>query len=294
MMPDPELTLGAAVRTSRLELEAAGIDEAMSEARRLVLDALQLDAVALIRDPDMLLSAEQSDKVRSWLKRRIAGEPIARMRGWQEFYGRRFHLSEATLEPRQDTETIIEAVLTTVDGSHGRDYPWKILDVGSGTGCIAVTLLAELPSATATGTDISSQAIDMARQNAQNHGVAQRLTWAETDLAAGLPLSFDLIVSNPPYIKSGDIPELQTEVVAFDPKTALDGGCSGLRCYEELSVQLSSAGWSGHLFVEIAANDHGRVIEALAENGLQFDSEKVHLWQDLTGQVRCVAIETLC
>ena len=293
-MLSPQLTLQGLVQRVREQLEAVKVETPDVEARRLVTDALKLDAVALIRDPDMKLDQAQIACVSGWLERRADGEPLARIRGWQEFYGRRFDLTEATLEPRADSETIIEAVLATVDSGRGRDHPWRILDVGTGTGCLAITLLAELPHATATATDISAQAIDTTGSNAQRLDVDARLTRIVTNLTGDPPLPFDFVVSNPPYIKSSEIPQLQTEVVSFDPLVALDGGDSGLSCYEELSAQLSAAAWGGHLFVEIAANDNERVVFALRQNGLKFANEQVQLWRDLTGHVRCVAIETRC
>ena len=292
-MPDAPLTLQGAVTLVGEKLANADIEQPAAEARRLVLDALEFDSVELIRSPEKMLSTSQVDTVQHWLTRRSGGEPLARMRGWQEFYGRRFELSEATLEPRADTETLIDAVLAKVDESHGRSYPWQLLDVGTGTGCIAITLLAELPQARAVATDISAQAIHSARANAQNLGVETRFESCLTDFAEGLSLDFDFVVSNPPYIKSEEITALQTEVRAFDPLLALDGGASGLSCYCKLSSQLARAAWGGHLFVEIAANDHVRVIEAFEQEGLKFKREDAQLWRDLTGHVRCVAIETL-
>ncbi len=293
-MTNEPLTLHGAVRHVGERLQAAGIETATAEARRLVCEALAIDAVALIRDPGVELDETQADNVSHWLQRREQGEPLARIRGWQEFYGRRFMLSDATLEPRADTETVIDAALTMADTSHGRDYPWRILDVGTGTGCIAITLLAELQHATAMATDISAQAIHTAERNAEKLGVAARFASNVTNLIDGVALDYDLIVSNPPYIKSGDIAGLQMEVTGFDPIVALDGGRSGLDCYQQLGRQLSKSGWKGHLIVEIAVDDHERVIASFQQEGLRFIPETVQLWRDLTGRVRCVAIETLC
>lgn len=292
-MPDTPLTLRGAVKLVGEKLAIAGIEQPSAEARRLIVEALEIDSVELIRNLEKVLSTSQVDAVQHWLKRRSCGEPLARIRGWQEFYGRRFELTEATLEPRADTETLIDAVLAKADESHGRSYPWRILDVGTGTGCIAITLLAELPQARAVATDISAQAIHTAKTNAQSHGVEARFQSCATDLADGLTMDFDVVVSNPPYIRSEEIPALQTEVKAFDPLLALDGGSSGLSCYCKLSSQLARSAWVGHLFVEIAANDHGRVVEAFDQEGLKFKREGAKLWRDLTGHVRCVAIETL-
>ncbi|MEM8974331.1 MAG: peptide chain release factor N(5)-glutamine methyltransferase [Pseudomonadota bacterium] len=293
-MTSEPLTLHAVVRLVSERLQAAGTETAAAEARRLVCEALAIDPVALIRDPQTQLDQAQIDNVFHWLQRREQGEPLARIRGWQEFYGRRFQLSDATLEPRADTETLINAALAIADASHGRDYPWRILDVGTGTGCIAITLLAELQHAVVTATDISAHAIHTALLNAQEHRVEERLAGQVTNLAEGLTLDYDLIVSNPPYIKTSDIAGLQTEVKGFDPTDALDGGGSGLVYYEELGRQLSKAGWTGHLIVEIAVDDHERVIAGFEQVGLKFIRGAVQLWRDLTGRVRCVAIETLC
>ena len=148
-MSDTPLTLRGAVKLVGEKLAIVGIEQPFAEARRLIGEALEIDSVELIRNPEKMLSTSQGNAVQHWLRRRSCGEPLARIRGWQEFYGRRFELSEATLEPRADTETLIDAVLAKVDESYGRYYPWRILDIGTGTGCIAITLLAELPQARA-------------------------------------------------------------------------------------------------------------------------------------------------
>ncbi|MEM9358792.1 MAG: peptide chain release factor N(5)-glutamine methyltransferase [Pseudomonadota bacterium] len=287
-------TLNRTVRHVSERLQAAGIETAATEARRLVCEALAIDAVELIRDAGSELDPTQFGNVSDWLRRREQGEPLARIRGWQEFYGRRFMLSDATLEPRADTETLINAALEMTDVSHGRDHPWRILDVGTGTGCIAITLLAELQHAVATATDVSAQAIHTAELNAKALDVDTRFVSCVTNLTEGISMDYDLIVSNPPYIRSGDIAGLQREVVGFEPIVALDGGSCGLTCYKELGSQLSKSEWTGHLIVEIAVDDHERVIAAFEQEGLKFNRGALQLWRDLTGRVRCVAIETLC
>ena len=225
-------------------LQAAGIETATAEARRLVCEALAIDAVALIRDPGIELNETQADNVSHWLQRREQGEPLARIRGWQEFYGRRFMLSDATLEPRADTETVISAALTMADASHGRDYPWRILDVGTGTGCIAITLLAELQHATAMATDISAQAIHTAERNAEKLGVAARFASNVTNLIDGVALDYDLIrFQSALYQNPVTLPDYRWKLRASIRLLLWMAASSGLDCYQQLGRQLSKSGW---------------------------------------------------
>ncbi len=163
----------------------------------------------------------------------------------REFYGRRFALSSATLDPRPDSETLIEAALGIAAREGWRERSIRILDVGTGTGCLLLTLLAELPLATGVGTDISGEALQTAARNATSLGVAERVHFAQADALGGIDGPFDLVVSNPPYIASGDIAGLSTEVRKYDPRVALDGGADGLDIYRRIIADLGRVlrGW---------------------------------------------------
>ena len=286
-------SIDSAVRGVRDELRAAGIADAAAEARRLVVSAAGLAVEVLIRDPQYELSQAQCERVTEWLSRRTAGEPLARIRGEKEFYGRTFRLSHDTLEPRADSETLVDVVLELVDQRHGRTHPWRIIDVGTGTGCLLVSLLAELPQAFGLGTDISQGALTIAAGNADRLGVGPRAEWRVADYLNGIDQQFDILVSNPPYIKRDDIPVLQKEVRLFDPVAALDGGGDGLAPYRAMAQHVDRVLARGFGVLEMADHDDQRVADVLTETCQSQRLAILGVWPDLTGCNRCVAFETL-
>src|SRR5262249_44131133 len=149
-------------------------------------------------------------------------EPVSRILGRRDFYGRTFAITSATLDPRPDSEILITATLELVREDGLADKPPRIIDIGTGSGCLLLTLLAELPAATGLGTDISQAALDAARANALAMGLAERAEWLQADALEGVPGGFHIVVTNPPYIRTGEIPELEPEVRSFDPVQALD------------------------------------------------------------------------
>lgn len=207
--------------TDRLRL--AGIEEPRREARLLLAFALGTDAAGLLTrdDIDPLLYAAP-------LARRAAREPLAYITGRKEFWGLSFLTSPATLIPRPDTETLIEAVL------HMGRTPELILDLGTGTGCLLLACLHEFPKAYGVGIDINPEAAQLARRNAVKLGFSQRSAFLAGHWFNAISDKFDLILSNPPYIEHSDIPTLMPEVSAFEPKSALDGGPDGLAAYREI------------------------------------------------------------
>jgi release factor glutamine methyltransferase len=211
-------------------LAAAGLPESAFEADLLVAHALGRDRTALLLRAGESVAPALAQQVEVLLARRLAGEPVGRIRGEAWFFGRRFLLSPATLEPRADTESVVAAALAALDG---RATP-QVLDIGTGTGAIAITLAAERPDARVTATDLAPQALATAAANAAGVGVGDRLHLVATDLAAALCGPFDLVVSNPPYIPSADIPTLDPEVRLHDPHLALDGGPDGLAVYRAI------------------------------------------------------------
>ena len=289
---DRGINLADAVTQILCDLTGAGIANAPSEARQLLVDAANLEREDLVLNPHMLLNGKQQRRVTSWLRRRIAGEPLARIRGWQEFYGRRFTVSSATLEPRADSETLIDAALQLLNAQHAPTHPWRFIDVGTGTGCLALTLLAELPNATAVGVDICAQALATAQQNAIALNVADRITWLRSNYLGQVGDTFDLLISNPPYVRNTDIATLQVEVKDHDPHLALAGGADGLDAYRHIAADLPRVIPNGFAVIEFACNDAARVIETLTtgENSHQLKVSSV--LHDLAGCERCVALET--
>lgn len=207
-------------------LRHAGVNEARMEATSLLMHVLSVDRAFLIAHPESELSDEQSNRFRKLLGRRAAREPLQYIVGQQEFFKLTFEVTPDVLIPRPETELVVEAALELAD----RERSISILDVGSGSGCIAISLLNELPKARAIATDISSNALEVAQRNAQRHNVSDRVKFIQADSLSQLSQreAFSLIVSNPPYIPTGDIAILQREVRENEPLTALASGIDGL------------------------------------------------------------------
>lgn len=283
--------LGEALRHVRSSLASTGISEPEIEARRLVQQACGLAGVVLATEPARRLTVAEKSVIEAMLARRSKREPLARIAGFREFYGRSFQLSQETLEPRADTETLIQAVLEIVQVEGWREKPLEILDLGTGTGCILLTLLAELPNARGLGVDISPLAVATAEQNAGRLNLSGRARFEVRDGPAGIGGSFDLVVSNPPYIPSADIAGLAPEVRMFDPRAALDGGADGLAFYRNWipeALRLAPAGW---VLFEVGAGQAGDVARLLAGGQAGGGGAgRVRCWQDLGGHTRAVAI----
>jgi release factor glutamine methyltransferase len=202
------------------------------EARVLLAHSQGLHRDDLIRDPARLID---SAAYQALLGRRLAREPLALIIGRREFWSMDFRVSSATLIPRPDSEALVEAA---VGAFSGRPPPHAILDLGTGTGCLLLALLTEFPSAFGIGLDRSRAAAVLAFENARQLGLAARSAFVVGDWTAPLACRFDLIVSNPPYIRSGDIPNLMPEVAAHEPASALDGGVDGYDAYRTIIAQL--------------------------------------------------------
>lgn len=232
---------GQTVETARRALtsrfESAAIESAGLDARMLAGHVLGLDLTGLITSAQRRLTGNESARLEDFARRRLAGEPVARILGEREFWGLPLKLSSATLVPRPDTETVVELALELLRADGATARPLRIADLGTGSGAILLALLSELPTAAGFGTDISEQALQTAAANAIGAGLAPRATFITCDYATGLSGLFDLIVSNPPYIRAADIAGLAVEVRDYDPRTALDGGADGLDAYRALIPQ---------------------------------------------------------
>ena len=241
---------------------SAGIDTAELDARLLLGHALGLDLTGMIRAADRMLTPDESNRLDALASRRLAGEPVARILGVKEFWGLPLSLSPATLVPRPDTETVVELALDMLRAAPAKQG-MRIADLGTGSGAILLALLSELHGAVGIGTDISQQAVETARGNAKRLGLADRVSFIRCDYALGLSGSFDLIVSNPPYIRSGDISGLALEVRDHDPPKALDGGPDGLDAYRALIPQAARILNPGAALVVEAGQGQAAQIEAL-------------------------------
>jgi len=230
-------TVEAARRALAVRLKIAAIETADLDARLLTGHALGLDLTGLILAAQRQLTPGESARIEEFARRRLAGEPVARILGEKEFWGLPLQLSSATLVPRPDTETVVELALELLRAGGNLDRPLRIADLGTGSGAILLALLSELPAAQGFGTDISEGALQTAGANAARAGLSDRATFVACDYASGLTGPFDLIVSNPPYIRSADIAGLATEVRNHDPLAALDGGADGLDAYRVLIPQ---------------------------------------------------------
>lgn len=285
-------SLAEAVRALAQVLRDAGIETPDLDARMLVAAASGATREALLSDPDRALDQAAQLKLSEFRRRRSAGEPVSRILGQRGFYGRMFNVTPATLDPRPDTEILVDAVLELVVAEGWQSKPLRILDVGTGTGCLLITLLAELPAATGVGTDISAAALAVARGNAVALGVDDRVVFETRRSLDGLDRTFDILVSNPPYIQTSAIAGLDVDVRMFDPLLALDGGTDGLDVYRDLTAGLVRVVPNGWSLFEIGASQADAVAK-LACSGIPANRIGVHRsWLDLGGHTRCVAFRT--
>ncbi len=274
-------TVLARMLTARQALVAADIDGSALDARLLMQAATGLSHEVLVASPDAKLTADAAESFSAFLDRRLAHEPISRILGTREFYGRDFLVTPAVLDPRGDTEALIGLVLDLPRLNHGR-----LIDIGTGSGAIAVTLLAEMLSYTGVAVDLSADALHIAKTNALANGVSGRLQFHQGSWFEGITEKFDLIVSNPPYIPHGDIDGLGAEVRNFDPHLALDGGADGLFAYRALAsgarLRLTA---EGVIALEIGAGQEADVMRIFVSHGFSPLGQR----KDLGGHLRAVS-----
>lgn len=261
-------TLAELLHLARRRLSDAGIEGAAFDARLLVEDITGTTRSEAITDPDRLIDADMLTVVDAALSRRISGEPVHRILGYREFHGLRFSLSAETLEPRPDTETLVDAMVPLLAEIGERKGTCSILDLGTGTGAIALALLAAVPRACALGVDISEDALETAASNARGFGLSERFTALRSNWFEGISGQFDAIVSNPPYIRSAEIETLQKEVRNFDPLRALDGGADGLDAYRIIARESARhLETGGFVAVEIGSSQKAEVTDIFLDAG---------------------------
>jgi release factor glutamine methyltransferase len=280
-------TVESARRALAARLESAGIEFAELDARILAGAALGLDLTGLIKAAREPVTEAEAARLEAFARRRLAGEPVARILGVKEFWGLPFKLSTETLVPRPDTETVVELALELQRVLPRSLRPLRIVDIGTGSGAILLALLSELTEAWGVGTDISTAALATARRNAAELGLESRASFVACHYASALSGGFGLMVSNPPYIRSEDIAELATEVREYDPHRALDGGADGLCAYRALipeAAQLLRPG--GALVVEAGRGQSGDIEDLMTAAGLTIlNAPKA----DLGGIARAIA-----
>jgi release factor glutamine methyltransferase len=264
---DPR-TVAEARRALAAKFHAGGLDTPDLDARILVGHALGLDHAAVAAAATRKLGADEESCIFALASRRLAGEPVARIVGYKEFWSLPLRVDAATLVPRPETETVVEAALAAIDAGGPRSRALRIADLGTGSGALILALLSELPNAFGVGTDMSAKALVVARDNARR--LAQtRARFVVCDMAAALRGPFDAIVSNPPYIASGDIATLARDVRDFDPHLALDGGTDGLDCYRAIAAAAPALlAPGGVLVVEIGIGQAEPVADLFAAAGL--------------------------
>ena len=275
---------------------AAGLDTPALDARRLLAGACGIEPGDVLLHPSRTIAADEARRLSDFVRRRRAREPVSRILGIRAFHGLDFEVTPATLDPRPETETLVDGVLAVVRSGAcaGGEAP-RILDVGTGTGAILLALLAALPRATGVGVDIDPDALEVAGRNAERHGLARRVTFARSDWLDAVEGRFDVIVSNPPYIPRGDIAGLDPDVRCHDPLRALDGGEDGLDAYRVLipaaADKLNAGGW---LAMEVG-DGQAPAAAALLQSvfGRLSTRTEVRHWTDMAGKPRCVAVQHL-
>jgi release factor glutamine methyltransferase len=275
-------TRGSLLADATARLAAAGIVEPRREARLVLALALGIEPAALIGWPEQAVGPGLQAAAEGLISRRAGGEPFSRLRGSREFWSLDFALSPDTLDPRPDSETLVAAALADIPD---RAAPLRVVDFGTGTGCLLLALLSELPRASGLGIDIVPGAIAVAVRNAASLGMADRAAFRIGGWETGINGRADVILANPPYIASSEIGRLPTEVLSFDPRAALDGGADGLSAYRALGPAICGLlAPAGKAYIEIGAGQGLQVAKILCESGLQATAMR----PDLAGIERCV------
>ena len=277
---------GQAVREAERRFRAAGIETARLDAVLLVAHAAGLPADSVRANPAKPLLPDAEGRLMTLLRKRAADRvPVSRLVGQREFWGLPFELSPATLDPRPDSETLVEVVLRHTSQ---RTIPLSVFDLGVGTGCLLLSILSELPAASGAGSDIDPAAVEIARSNAASLGLSARVRLAAGDGFASFDGPFDWIVCNPPYIPAVEIAGLEPEVRDHDPRAALDGGPDGLDAYRRFAPAIARRlAPEGKAAVEFGAGQAAAVQDIFAAAGL----DNVEVAADLAGRPRVIVAQ---
>lgn len=295
-MPDlallePNGEIGGAIRWLSKVLREAGVETAALDARLLVSHVCELTPEQTIATPRFALSPEMTARMNEAAARRIAGEPVSRIMGQREFWGLPFSLSPHTLDPRPETELLVEAVTGYASKEGLSGAPLRILDLGTGSGCLLGSILFELPASSGVGVDLSEKALWTARENLRRLGLLPRAAFLCADWIGALgDASFDIVVGNPPYIGSSDIAGLEIEVRGHDPRLALDGGSDGLEAFRAIFAQAFRVlREKGFLIVETGYLQARAVCDMMMAAAPLGGSFAARVLTDLTGTERAVA-----
>jgi release factor glutamine methyltransferase len=267
----------------RRDFAEKGFDSPALDARLLFKSVLNVDDADFITGKDAAISQEQLEALSVLINKRLNGEPISRILGQREFWGMNFKVTAATLDPRPDTEILVEAALVKFQ----EKPPQRIIDLGTGTGCIIITLLKEFPNATGVAVDISEEALDVARFNAKAHGVVDRLSFVQSNWFENIEGQFDLITSNPPYIPNLDIESLDVGVRNHDPILALSGGDDGLDAYRDILRQIKGHAYPhSYCYLEIGIGQVPDLMRLVEESNMRV----CRIIPDLAGIPRTVEV----
>ena len=272
-------TIAEAIAEATSRLQAADLDDPRREARLIVGAALKKTSTQVFNYINDEINETDAERIGSLVTRRVAGEPSAYIVGEREFWSLPLKVSPATLIPRPDSETLIEMVLDVYDEMR----PRRILDLGTGSGCLLLALLGEYRNASGVGVDISSEAISVAIKNAEQNKLSDRCQFIQGSWTDKIEEHFDLIVSNPPYIPTRDINDLEKDVRAYEPLVALDGGEDGLDMYRAIFPKLDRVlSVNGHVAVEIGLGQAEDVVRIAEKNGFDWLNSR----KDISGIVR--------
>lgn len=283
----PVPTIAELLDLATARLRGAGVQSPRLEARLLLSQAGGLPVETILSYPEVPVSPQAEETFRYLVERRCRREPVAYILGRREFYGRPFYVDQHVLVPRPETELLVECALEALRRTGRRAQ--TVVDVGTGSGAIAVTLALEAPDVRVIATDISMEALAVARRNARMHGVEDRVRFVRTDLLEGLSISAHAIVANLPYIPSGDLPHLDPEVRCWEPKVALDGGPDGVDLIRRLLAQARDhLEPDGIILLEIG-HGQGQAVSLAARQ--TFPAATVHVRRDLAARERLLVIE---
>jgi len=277
-----QTTIAATLASAVASLRAAGVEQPRLDARLLLQQASGLSREAILAEPKTALTADALGAFSRLLARRCRREPVSHLLGQREFWSLQFKVSHAVLDPRPDSETLVAAMLSQAPD---RSAELTLLDLGTGSGCLLLALLSELPNARGVGVDLSPAAIGVAQANAIDLGLDRRAAFVVGDWAAMMAGPFDWVICNPPYVVDGDIVGLRSEVHRFEPRLALAGGADGLDAYRRILPDVKRIiGTDGVLGLEVGQGQMTAVRTLLRHCGM--GDHRVH--SDLSGIERCV------